>query len=150
MQTLTCCRSALFFKIRLAALRGLEQGLGWHPPVTAMLNLRQRLRLALLIACLPCLAALPRVPAPGRGTEAAKEAAATVEAARAAAAATAAALPADSRSQVNNATLTALLDSVASAQERAVIYTTFTLGNDAAGRVRAQTMHAYLSPPTAR
>ena len=64
-------------------------------------------------------------------TEAAAAAAATVT------------LPADERSQVNNATLAALLGNLASPQERAVIYTTFTLGEDAAGSAWGRARHVH-------
>jgi hypothetical protein len=129
MRSLTCC-SPLIVGIRLTAFRGLEQGLGWLPPVTAMPIWAQRLRLALLIACLPCIAALPRGAASNRSAEAAAAAAAVT-------------LPADERSQVNNATLAALLGNLASPQERAVIYTTFTLGEDAAGSAWGRARHVH-------
>ena len=127
----------------------------------------KRLWVALLLACASLTAASPLVAAnrvgerklaslatsrrllkaaadqdPQEQEQAATPDAADPDAAAAAAAATA--LPPDARSQVSNSTLPKLLESVASPQQRAIIFTTFTLGPDAAG---TQTVQAPLAPP---
>ena len=121
----------------------------------------KRLWVALLLACASLTAASPLVAANRVGErklaslatsrrllEAAadqepqeQKQAATPDAETAAAAATA--LPADARSQVTNSTLPKLLESMASPRERAIIFTTFTLGANAAG---TQTAQAALAP----